>query len=62
VCFLGPTQLLPGGGRQLCEALNLPIGVVGMLDLGLRDDEFPVWLALSSDVGGFPTWREKGLR
>ena len=60
--LFGGAQVLSGGGRQLREALDLPGRVASVLDLGLRDHEFPVWLALSSDVGGFPTWREQGLR
>ena len=61
--LLGRAQILPRRGGQLGEALDLPTGgIISMLDLSLRDDKFPVWLAISADMGGFPTWREEGLR
>ena len=61
--LLGRAQILPRGGRQLGQALDLPIGgIISVLDLSLRDDKFPVWLAISTDMGGFTTWREEGLR
>lgn len=63
MCFLGRAQILPRGGCQLGEALDLPVGVVSvLLGLSLGDDKFPMRLALPADMSGFPMLREEGLR
>jgi len=62
MCFLGRAQILPRGGCQLGEALDLSIGIISVLDLSLRDDKFPMWLAVSADMGGLTSWREESLR